>query len=205
MKKDHLFCYGNSKNAGELIGKCGYFGDSEEEIQQRIDSGAATEKCVRVDIGIDYATFYPKPEAGTLVRSYYYFYCVDFFASKSEKLLACPETEAPLEEMQAYTQQQFRIILHQLESASLQCIYDCLKILQTKNEFAKQLFTDLQRYYNAKQQQLRDALISDINNEKRITSDALRAYAGRLDEIDALACLEEDFDSLQELLYEYNI
>lgn len=207
MEKEKLFCYGNSKNAEELIGKCGYFGDSEEEIQQLIDSGAAVNECARVDIGADYSAFYPKPESGTLTRSYSYFYCVDFLAAKPVKLIACPGTgpEAHTEDMQAYAKQQLRIILQQLDNPSLQFIYDYAKSLQTKNEDAKQLFTDLQVWYNSKLTQLHDVIVSELNSENYITSDILRSYADRLDEIFKLETLEENFDSLQDLLNEYNI
>ena len=205
MEKEKLFCYGNSKNAGELIGKCGYFGDSEEEIQQLIDSGTAVNECARVDIGADYSAFYPKPESGTLTRSYSYFYCVDFLAAKPVKLIACPGPEAHTEDMQAYAQQQLRIILQQLDNSSLQFIYDYAKSLQTKNEDAKQLFTDLQFWYNSKLTQLHDFLIEEISNEECITSDVLRSYADKLDEVDNFELFEEDFDTLQDLLNEYNI
>lgn len=207
MEKEKLFYYGNSKNAGELIGKCGYFGDSEEEIQQLIDSGAAVNECARVDIGADYSAFYPKPESGTLTKSYSYFYCVDFLAAKPVKLIACPGTgpETHTEDMQAYAQQQLKIILQQLDNPSLQFIYDYVKSLQTKNEDAKQLFTDLQFWYNSKLTQLHDVIVSELNSENYITSDILRSYAGRLDEIFKLETFEENFDSLQDLLDEYNI
>lgn len=206
MEKEKLFCYGNSKNAGKLIGKCGYFGDSEEEIQQLIDSGAAVNECTRVEVGVDYSNFYPKPETGTLTRSYSYFYCVDFISAQpTQKLIACPGTEAHSEDMQAYAQQQLRIILQQIGNPSLQFIYDYAKSLQTKNEDAKQLFDDLQYWYNSKLTQLHDFLVSEISNEECITSDVLRSYADKLDEVDNLELFGEDFSKLQDLLNEYNI
>ena len=205
MEKEKLFCYGNSKNAGELIGKCGYFGDSEEEIQQLIDSGAAVNECVRVDIGNGYSAFYSKPEQGTLTRSYSYFYCVDFPAAKPVKLIACPGPEAHSEDMQAYAQQQLRIILQQDANPSLQFIFDYAKSLQTKNEDAKQLFDDLQYWHNSKLTQLHDVVISELSSESYISSDVLRSYADRLDKIADCEFYEENFDSLQDLLNEYNI
>lgn len=205
MEKEKLFCYGNSKNAGELIGKCGYFGDSEEEIQQLIDSGTAVNECARVDIGADYSAFYPKPESGTLTRSYSYFYCVDFLAAKPVKLIACPGPEAHSEDMQAYAQQQLKIILQQVDNPSLQFIYDYAKSLQTDNEDAKQLFNDLQYWYNSKLTQLHDVVVSELSRESYISADVLRSYADQLDKIYDFGAYEEDFDTLQDLLNEYNI
>ena len=205
MEKEKLFCYGNSKNAGELIGKCGYFGDSEEEIQQLIDSGTAVNECVRVDIGDGYSAFYSKPEPGTLTRSYSYFYCVDFLAAKPVKLIACPGPEAHSEDMQAYAQQQLRIILQQVANPSLQFIFDYAKSLQTKNEDAKQLFNDLQYWYNSKLTQLHDVVVSELSRESYISADVLRSYADQLDKIYNFGTYEESFDSLQDLLNEYNI
>ena len=217
MEKEKLFCYGNSKNAGELIGKCGYFGDSEEEIQQLIDSGAKVRECNRVDIGNGYSAFYPKHDKETMVLSFSYFYCVDSLAAQptpiptptptpTQKLIACPGPEAHSEDMQAYAQQQLKIILQQSDNPSLQFIYNYAKSIQTKNEDAKQLFNDLQSWYNSKLIQLHDFLIKEISNEECITSDVLRSYADKLDEVDNFELLtEENFDSLQDLLNEYNI
>ena len=206
MEKDRLFCYGNSKNAGELLGKSGYFGESEEEIQQQIDSGAEVRECIRVNMSKDCFVFYPAVSEYTYPACYRYFYCVDSIAAEPvPKMLICPGTEAPLEDMQAYARQQLKLILQQLDNPSLQFIYDYTKSLQSKNETAKTLFTDLQFWYNTKQQQLHDFLIEEISNEECITSDVLRSYADKLDEVDNLELLEEDFDSLQDLLNEYNI
>lgn len=208
MEKEKLFCYGNSKNVGELIGKCGYFGDSEEEIQQLIDSGTAVNECVRVDIGDGYSAFYSKPEPGTLTRSYSYFYCVDFIVAQptpTQKLIACPGPEAHTEDMQAYAQQQLRIILQQVDNPSLQFIFDYAKSIQTKNEDAKQLFNDLQYWHNSKLTQLHDVVVSKLSRESYISSDVLRSYADQLDKIADCRFYEENFDSLQDLLNEYNI
>ena len=211
MEKEKLFCYGNSKNAGELIGKCGYFGDSEEEIQQLINSEAKVRECSRVDIGNGYSAFYPKHDKETMALSFSYFYCVDSLAARptptpTQKLIACPGPEAHSEDMQAYAQQQLKIILQQSDNISLQFIYDYAKSIQTKNEDAKQLFNDLQSWYNSKLIQLHDFIIKEISNEECITSDVLRSYADKLDEVDNFELLTgENFDSLQDLLNEYNI
>lgn len=203
MEKEKLFCCGNSDNAGKLVGKCGYFGDSEEEIQQQLDSGAAVKNCVRVDIGEDYSAFYPKPDAGTLTRSYSYFYCIDPI-KPAEKQLQLSSYEAPLYEMQQYCLQQFNKI-KLVDCVSMAQIYNYAESVSDMSDTAKELYSDMTDWYNSKQNQLREFLVSELNNEECIDSDVLRSYADKLDAVDNLSCGAPDFNEMQEMLDEYNL
>lgn len=204
MEKDRLFCFGNSQNVECLIGRSGYFGDSEEEIQQQIDSGAAVKKCSRIHIGTDYFAFYPEITTGMCSISYKYFYCVDSNLESVKKIIPTPDVCAPLDDVKAYALQQLKILLQQEDSVPLQFIYNYASAAKD-SKIAQDLFDFMHRWYGNKQCQLRDALIEELSDEGFITSDVLRAYANKLDDIDNLVDLAEDFDSLQELLDEYNL
>jgi len=210
MEKDRLYCFGNTRDVGMLLNKQGYFGDSEEEIQQQIDSGASVKECERIDMGVNYCVFYPHLEVNengpaVCTPSYKYFYCVDKLNSLYAKdYIKMPGYEAPLYDMQLYCTQQFNAIKF-TDCVSMQAIYDYAGTIADISNTAKQLHDDMSYWYSSKQNQLREFLVSELNSEEYIDSNVLRTYADKLDAVDNLSCGDPDFNEIQEMLDEYNL